>query len=78
MPKRNPKNRYFVLKLESFQGRDTFLQCGNETQDYLFAIIVADDRGNAELIDSAYRSMNEAVRAWPEACPRDMASRGTA
>ncbi len=72
MPQRHPKKQYFVLKLESFEGSDTFLQCGNETQDHLFAVIVADDRGNAAVVDSAYRSLDEALQAWPEARPTEM------
>lgn len=61
--------RYVVLKVESFEGRDTFLRCGDDVQDHLFAVVVLDDSGVAEIIDSGYRTREEALAAWPEAAP---------
>lgn len=64
----NKRNRRLVvLKLESYEAEDTFLRCGDETQDYLFAIVAVEADGTAEIVDSSYRSMDEALRAWPEA-----------
>ncbi len=59
--------QYLVLKLESFQGEDTFLNCGNEEQDYLYCVVLVDAHGSAEIIDNGYRSAVEALEAWPEA-----------
>lgn len=74
MPKTSV-TRLVVLKLESFEGKDTFLRCGDDTRDYLFTIVAVDPDGSAEVIDSGYRTFAEAVEAWPEARPK---SHGTA
>ncbi len=59
--------RTVIVKIESFDGRDTFLHCGDDDQDFLFAVISVDAKGQAEVVDSAYRSYEEAAEAWPEA-----------
>lgn len=59
--------RHFLLRIDSFDGRDTFVRCGDEHQDHLFAIVVIDERGQAEIVDNGYRSQGEALSAWPEA-----------
>lgn len=69
MPKRSA-TRLAVLKLESFEGSDTFLRCGDEKRDYLFVIVAVDSDGTAEVVDSGYRTFAEAIEAWPEARPR--------
>lgn len=62
------QQRHFIVKIESFDGRDTFVHCGSgEEQDYLFAVVSVDADGRAEVVDSAYRSYEEAAAAWPEA-----------
>ena len=67
MGQSDTETRYFVLKIESYEAEDTFLRCGNETQEHLFAIIVVDSEGIAEIVDSSYRTAEEALAAWPEA-----------
>ena len=62
--------RHVVIKIESYEGKDTFLRCGDEQRDYLYAIVAVDPDGTAEIVDSSYRSMDEALKAWPEAAPR--------
>lgn len=64
------KPQFVVVKLESFEGSDTFLQCGDDMRDHLFAIIAVEPDGSAEVVDSAYRTFDEAIEAWPEARPR--------
>ncbi len=59
--------REYIIKIESFEGRDTYIQCGNDRQDYLFCIVSIGDDGDAEIVDSGYRSFSEAGRAWPDA-----------
>lgn len=59
--------RYFVLRIDSFEGDDTFLRCGNESQDFLYAVVLLTEKGQLEIVDSAYRSVDEAIEAWPEA-----------
>lgn len=61
------QQQHFIVKIESFDGRDTFVHCGNDEQDYLFAVVSVDADGRAEVVDSAYRSFEEAAAAWPEA-----------
>jgi len=60
-------NCYFIVKIESFEGHDTFLRCGNPSQDYLFAVTRVDNDGRAEIVDNGYRSFAEAAEAWPKA-----------
>lgn len=57
---------FYVVRLDSFEGEDTYLRCGDDVQDHLFCIIVVTPEG-AEVVDSAYRSIAEAKAAWPEA-----------
>jgi len=59
--------RTFIVKIESFDGRDCFLHCGNDEQDFLYAVVSVDADGSAEIVDSAYRTYEEAAEAWPEA-----------
>lgn len=56
-------SRNFIVKIESFDGRDTFLHCGNDEQDFLYAVVNVDEMGRAEVVDSAYRSYEEAAEA---------------
>ena len=64
------KRRLFVLRIDSYEASDTFLYCGNERQNYLYAIVSADGEGRAEIVDSSYRTREEAIEAWPEAKPK--------
>lgn len=57
----------FIVKIESFEGQDTYIRCGSNDQAYLFAVVAVDEAGNAEIVDNGYRSHNEAALAWPEA-----------
>jgi len=59
------KSRY-ILRLDSFEGRDTFLRCGSDDDEFLYCIVLLDDSGKAEVVDSGYRSFEEAAAAWPE------------
>ena len=67
------KTRTAVVKLESYEGEDTFVRCGDDSQDYLFAIVRIDPDGSAEIMDSGYRTIDEALASWPEARPRNTA-----
>lgn len=70
MAKRSPNERLHIVRIDSYEGSDTFLNCGNEQQDFLYAIVATDKEGNAEIVDSSYRSFEEAAEAWPEARPK--------
>lgn len=67
----NAKNesKFYVLKLESYEGRDTFLYCGNDTQDYLYCVVGFTEDGKLEIVDSSYRTVDEVLAAWPFAKP---------
>jgi len=58
----------FVLRIDSYEGEDTFVRCGNEQQDHLFCIVSVGNDDTIEIVDSSYRSMSEALEAWPNAC----------
>ena len=55
---------HFVLKLETFEGKDTFVHCGDHQQNFLFCIVVTNPDGTATIVDSGYRSEEEARAAW--------------
>lgn len=57
-------SRLFILKLESFEGDDVYLRCGDEKQDFLYCVVEMDDE-SLEIVDSGYRSEAEARAAWP-------------
>jgi hypothetical protein len=61
------ETRLAIVRIESFDGDDTFLKCGNGIQDHLFAVVAFDADGTAEIVDQGYRSYAEALTAWPEA-----------
>lgn len=69
MKRTRSKTRCVVLRIESYEGEDTFLRCGNGRQDYLYAIVAVGPDGSAEVVDSSYRTMAEALEAWPDAAP---------
>jgi len=62
------KKMRFIVRIESYEGRDTFLRCGDDDQDFLFAIAVVAD-GYLTIVDNGYRTQKEALDAWPEASP---------
>ena len=64
----------FIVKLESYEGVDTFLRCGGAGQDYLYCVVGVDPDGQAEIVDNGYRSIEEALGAWPEIGPQPLAS----
>jgi hypothetical protein len=59
----------FVIRIESYEGGDTFLRCGNGDQDFLFAIAAVTGTGGLEIMDYGYRTADEAIKAWPDAKP---------
>ena len=63
--------RQHILLIESFDGDDTHLHCGDDQQDYLFCVVVQDEGGRLEIVDSGYRSLAEATEAWPDAVACD-------
>lgn len=71
--KENRQDRQLVaVRIESYEGADTFLRCGDDEQDYLFAVVSIDAQGKADIVDSSYRTIDEVYEAWPEAQPRSL------
>lgn len=62
-------NRHFIVRIESYEGRDTHISCGDDQHDYLYVVGCLDAEGNAEIVDCGYRTFDEAAQAWPEARP---------
>jgi hypothetical protein len=60
-------SKQFVLKLESFDGKDTYLHCGDGTRDVLYCIVELASDGRLAVVDNGYRSVREAITAWPAA-----------
>ena len=56
----------YIVKIESYEGDDTFLNCGDDTQDFLFCVVSGEADGHAEIIDNGYRTYEEASKAWPQ------------
>jgi hypothetical protein len=61
-------DKHVIVKLESYDGDDTHLHCGDDHQDFLDCIVTIDEQRNAEIVDNGYRSYGEAATTWPEAC----------
>lgn len=60
-------SQYYIVKIESFEGKDTFLHCGGDEHGVLYCIILVKPGAEAEIIDNGYMSYEEAAEAWPEA-----------
>ncbi|NQU45260.1 hypothetical protein HQ520_18410 [bacterium] len=60
---------HIILRIESFEGKDTYLRCGNDTQSHLFCVVRIENNGEAEIVDNGYRTYSEVCEAWPEARP---------
>ena len=63
-------DRYFILRIDSYEGRDTHICCGDDERDFVYVVGSLDANGNADIVDCCYRSLEEAAQAWPEAMPR--------
>ena len=63
-------NRHFILRIESYDGRDTHIWCGDDERDFIYVVGCLDEYGHAEVVDCGYRSLEEAAQAGPEALPR--------
>lgn len=61
--------RHFIVRIESYDGRDTHLRCGDDDgeQDFLYCVVVVGEEGGGTIVDNGYRSYDEAATAWPEA-----------
>lgn len=55
------KPKYYVMKIQSYDGRDNQLHCGDRrrTQDFLYCIVKTIGPDTAELWDCGYRSEAE-------------------
>ena len=62
------RKKYYILALESLDGEDCmiYLEADGVATEFLFCVVLIGPEG-AEIIDSGYRSLNEARSAWPEA-----------
>lgn len=69
MAARHSKTRCVVVRIESYEGEDTSLRCGSDQQNYLYAVVAVDPDGTAEIVDSSYTTLAEAIEAWPNAAP---------
>ncbi len=56
-----------IVLLESFEGSDTFVRCGDEYQQHLYCVVAINESEQAEIIDSGYRTVEEAAQAWSKA-----------
>lgn len=69
---------YVIIKIESYQGEETYLSCGR-VEDYrspfdeidkdahLYAVVAIDQFKQAEVVDCGYTSFEDALEHWPEA-----------
>ena len=63
--KRGNAARYYIVALATFEGEDT--ACYLLGVDPMWIVIAARPTAGAGIIDSGYRSLEEAQEAWPEA-----------
>ena len=66
--------QYFITKIESYEGEDTFIRCGDDEHDFVYVVVSLDGTGSANVVDAGYRSREEAEQAWPEAKLRGAAN----
>jgi hypothetical protein len=64
------RGRHFILRIESYEGRDTYIRCGDDERDFVYGVGRLDADGTAEIVDCGYRTFEEAAEAWPEARPK--------
>lgn len=58
--------KYYIVKLESYDGECSSLQCDSDGSDGMYCIcLVLDD--HAEIIDYGYNSIEQAQEVWPDA-----------
>jgi len=62
---------HYILRLESFGGKNTYVHCGDHQQDFLFGVVATHPDGTASVIDSGYRSEEEAHTAWSDIARRE-------
>jgi hypothetical protein len=62
---RRPRSRYYIVKLETFEGDDT--ACYLLGADPMWIVMSASPSVGATIVDYGYRSVKEAQEAWPEA-----------
>jgi len=65
----NTSSCHLIVRIDSYEGEDTFLRCGSATQDHLFAVIRIEENGAATLVDNGYRTHDEARVAWASVQP---------
>lgn len=69
MPTRSKKSagraRYFIIELKTFEGDDTAVYLMGA--DPTWIVIGASPTAGAHIADMGYRSLKEAVAAWPDA-----------
>lgn len=63
--KRRPRARYYLVELATFESEDT--ACYLLGADPMWIVVSASPSAGAGIIDSGYRSLEEAQEAWPEA-----------
>ena len=61
--------KYRAMRIESYEGNDTFLHCGDDSQYHLYCIVRIGNDGAIEIADNGFRNIDEAIVAWPEAAP---------
>lgn len=66
-----------IVLLDSYEGDDSFVRCGDSMQEYLYCIVSVASSGAAEIVDNGYRTIEEAVQAWPRAIKPTVSGTGT-
>jgi hypothetical protein len=60
-----------ILKLNSYYGEHSHLDCGVDNISGTMYVIVSVDLDNgSEIVDAGYPTMESAQETWPEAHPR--------
>lgn len=57
------QKKYYVLRLDSYSGGNSSLQCEADGQDRMFCVLLVSN-GNAEIIDMGYSSLEQLLATW--------------
>ena len=62
---REISKRYYIFRLDSYDGDNSSLTCEADGNDHMYAVLVVTD-GSAEVIDMGYSSVEQLFAAWSD------------
>ena len=57
------KKQYYIIKLTSYYGENSSLQCCTEKNDYMYCVLIVNEN-DAEIVDMGYPDLKTLLDAW--------------